>query len=126
MRKVQQALQQAVLQPWIKTFMRLGYAAKGILYLFIGLPAGRAALLPYAEAGGSKSVLLALVDQPFVWLFLSFLAVSLLGYVVRRFLQAILNSGHCLTVQTALQRFDYFLSGSSYLGISYSAFLVAV
>lgn len=40
MRKVRQALQQVVKQPWMKTFMRLGYAAKGILYLFIGLLAG--------------------------------------------------------------------------------------
>ncbi|KAI9132300.1 DUF1206 domain-containing protein [Acaryochloris sp. CCMEE 5410] len=126
MRKVRQALQQVVKQPWMKTFMRLGYAAKGILYLFIGLLAGRAALLPHAEAGGSESVLLALVDQPFGWLFLSFFAASLLGYVVRRLLQTILSSGHRLTVQTALKRFGYFLSGSSYLGISYSAFLVAV
>lgn len=125
-RRIQQALQLVAIQPWIMKFMRLGYTAKGILYLFIGLLAGRAALLPYAEAGGSSSVLLTLVDQPFGKVILVFFATSLLGYVFRRFLQAVLDPGHHPRPQRILQRAGYIMSGCSYLGISYSALLVVI
>lgn len=124
--KIRQAVQQVAAKPWFIRFMRCGYAAKGILYLCIGLLAGRAALVPYAEAGGTESVLLVLVDRPFGWVLLSVFAASLIGYVLRRFLQALFDPGYRLTFKRALQRIGYFMSGCSYLGISYSALLIAM
>ena len=124
--KVQQSLRQAAVQPCLIGFMRLGYAAKGVLYFFVGFLASRAALLPYAEAAGCDSVLQALVDKPFGQPFLCCFAISLLGYVLRRFLQAGINLESLSNFQKFGQRLGYCMSGCSYLGISYSAFLIVM
>jgi len=125
-RKFQRSLRQAATRSWLTGFMRLGYAAKGILYFFIGFLAGRAAILPYAKAAGSDSVLRSLVDKPFGKLFLCLFAISLLGYVLRRFLQATINLGRRQDPTKIIQRMGYAMSGCSYLGVSYSAFSVVV
>lgn len=125
-RKVQKSLHQVSTHPWLTGFMRLGYAAKGILYFFIGFLAGRAAIVPYAKAAGSDSVLRSLVDKPFGNLFLCLFAIGLLGYVLRRFLQATINLRRHRDPTKLVQRIGYAMSGCSYLGISYSAFSVVV
>lgn len=125
--KLSSHLEKVAGQPKTSQFMRIGYLSKGCLYLLIGLLASRSALLPRAEAGGSYSALVALVDQPFGKFLLILLGIGLLGYVLRRFLQVALNPQHQkISFKQILQRLGYFMSGCSYLGVSYSALMLII
>lgn len=79
---------------WIKPLARMGYGARGLVYLIIGIFALLAAI-GGGEKKGSKDALRTLLEQPFgeaiVWLMVAGLA----GYVIWRLVQAFLDpDGH--------------------------------
>ena len=112
-----------VSNPFFKQYILLGYAAKGVIYFLIGILAIEAAILPERKAAGTYNALKHLSGQPLGSIILCLLAVSLIGYVVRRLLQAIVYPGHTsgFSFSSLLQRTGYILSGLSYAGVAYSA-----
>jgi hypothetical protein len=79
---------------WIMPLARMGYGARALVYLIIGIFALLAAI-GGGEKKGSKDALRTLLEQPFgeaiVWL----MVVGLAGYVIWRLVQAILDpDGH--------------------------------
>jgi len=79
---------------WIMPLARMGYGARGLVYLIIGIFALLAAI-GSGEKKGSKDALRTLLGQPFgegiVWLMVAGLA----GYVIWRLVQAFLDpDGH--------------------------------
>ena len=115
--------QEIVANPFFKQYILLGYAAKGVIYFTIGILAIEAAILPERKAAGTYNALKHLSDRPLGSIILCLLAVSLIGYVVRRLLQAIVYPGHTsgFSFSSLLQRTGYILSALSYAGIAYSA-----
>jgi hypothetical protein len=73
---------------WIETLARAGYAAKGTVYLLVGVLAAQAAL-GSGEAEGSSGALRTLVDEPLGQAFLGVIALGLFGYVVWRVVAAV-------------------------------------
>ena len=70
----------ADLRPWMKRLVRVGYAAKGVLYLLIG---GLALQLAVGDGGrltDTSGALKTLVGQPFGRALLAVIAVGLLAY----------------------------------------------
>lgn len=120
---MQQWLKNALENPWLKRFILIGYVAKGILYFLIGVLAIRAATIAGEEAAGTYKTLVTLGRQPLGGLFLVLLAIGLVGYVLRRLLQAILDPGHSnsYSFRRIVQRLGYVMSGISYAGVAYSA-----
>src|SRR5437773_11004897 len=53
------------LVPWLEAFARMGYAAKGIVYLMIGVMAGLFALGRRNRPGDFSTVLLQSFHEPF-------------------------------------------------------------
>lgn len=114
---------EVVANPWLRKFILLGYAAKGVVYFSVGVLAIEAAILPEQKAAGTYAALKYLSGQPLGSIFLCMLAVGLMGYVLRRLLQAIIYPGHSqdFSPKRLLQRLGYLISSLSYAGIAYSA-----
>ena len=73
----------------IKTLTRMGYAARGVIFVVVGT----LALLTVFGAGGkttdSRGALITILEQPFGSILLGLLIIGLIGYVVWRIIQAL-------------------------------------
>lgn len=76
--------------PWIERLARFGFAAKGVVYILVGLIAARAALGD-GDAEDSSGALAALSDEPFGQTLLWLIGLGLLGYVIWRAVSALRN-----------------------------------
>lgn len=77
--------------PWVERFARFGYAARGVVYVTIGLLAERTAFRRTSEQPDSDSALRAIVIQPFGRFLVALLAAGLIGYVLWRLVQAVVD-----------------------------------
>ncbi len=107
---------------WLAYYARIGYAAKGVIYGSTGVLALLEALdLTAGETVGSKGALRTIANQPFGRTLDVVIAVSLIGYVVWRFLQAFLDPEHSgMNASDILRRISYAASGLVYASIAYS------
>ena len=115
---------QASTEDWIAYFARFGYAAKGVLYGGIGILALLQTLnISSGKTVGSKGVLQTIASQPYGQVLLVILAISLMGYVVWRFIQAFLDPEHDDSNDTkdVVRRIGYACSGLVYTGVAFSA-----
>jgi hypothetical protein len=71
---------------------RLGYAARGTVYLIIGLLALTAAASRGGEATGSRGALLTLLTQPLGYLLLAAVGLGLFGFGLWRVIQSLLDA----------------------------------
>jgi len=107
---------------WIERLARFGYAAKGVVYAIIGLLAVQVALGMGGKTTDPKGALQTIVTQPFGKLLLGLVAFGLMGYVLWRFVQAILDPEKKGTdAKGIFQRIGYAGTGLIYAGISLSA-----
>ena len=107
--------------PWIATLARIGYAAKGTVYLIIGLFAARAALGMGGDNMGSREALRTIVEQPFGRVLLGVTAVGLLGYALWRFISSAVDAErHGTDAKGLAIRAGHVLSGLAYgsLGVA--------
>lgn len=74
--------------PWLARLARLGYAAKGIVYMIVGVLATQAAFGAGGQTTGSEGALQEIVTQPFGQVLLGIVAIGLVGYALWRFVQA--------------------------------------
>ena len=83
------------LRPWVAPMVRVGYAAKGIIYLLIGVLALRlAAGLEGGRLANPDDALRILFRQPFGQLLLAIVAVGILTYSLWQFVEAIWDTRH--------------------------------
>jgi len=77
------------------TLARLGYAARGVVYLLVG---GLAVLAAWGGGGGrttdTRGALRTLLDEPFGYAMLGAIALGLVFYAVWRFIQAVMDADH--------------------------------
>lgn len=116
--------EKALTNPWLRRYILIGYAAKGTVYLLIGLYAVQAAIYPEQEALGTYLTLSFVRYKPLGSLLVFLLGITLIGYVLRRLFQTILLPGHSnpWSLKSIVQRLGYIASGLSYAGVAYSAF----
>lgn len=108
--------------PWIRWLARLGYAAKGVVYLVIGGLAVRAALTPVQDPQGSSGALRSIQDAPFGRGALAVIAVGLAGYVLWRLVQAIRDPENKGTGAKGIAtRVGYLISGVLYGAVALEA-----
>ncbi|HVT05156.1 MAG TPA: DUF1206 domain-containing protein [Thermoanaerobaculia bacterium] len=68
---------------------RLGFAAKGVVYIFVGILAAEAAVGSGGKTTGSRGALATILEQPFGRMSLAVIALGLFGYAVWRVIEAI-------------------------------------
>lgn len=90
--KVQRGVARSADRPWLERVARLGYAAKGMVYLLIG---GLAALAALRSPGGATTdrsgVMKQIAQQPYGWILLGLLAVGLVGYAIWNVVRGIVD-----------------------------------
>jgi len=121
--KIQRLIEQVVVHPWLYRWVRLGFAAKGTVYLAIGLIAARATIGAQGRVAGTYQALVKIKTQPLGQFLLCILAVGLAGYVLWRFVQATIDPEHTgkLSRKRVLQRVAYLINGMGYAGVAYTA-----
>ncbi len=81
--------------PWIEKLARLGFLAKALLYVTIGVLACAAALrLGGTPATGSRGAMAKLLDAPLGHVLLVIIAIGLFGYAAWRIIEGIVDPEH--------------------------------
>jgi hypothetical protein len=102
----------------LELLARLGYAARGVVSLLIGLLALLAALGRGGEVTGSKGALQALFAQSWGSILLGVVALGLFGFALWRALQSILDADGLGNTWGALaKRAGQLISAGVYLGL---------
>lgn len=101
---------------------RLGYAARGFVFLIVGALAGLAAIGVRNRASDSKDALYTLLGEPFGHGLLALIAVGLACFAAWRFTQAFLDADHQGSNFKALSRRAIYAGAAIfYLGFAWVA-----
>lgn len=81
--------------PWIEGAARIGYLAKGVVYLIVGGLAAAAAFGAGGRTTGSEGALATILHQPFGRVLLALVAIGLAGYAFWRAVEGLADpEGH--------------------------------
>jgi len=119
--QTEQTVRQAA--PWVERLARFGYAAKGTVYIVIGVLAVMAAWTGRGKTTDSQGALVSIAQNPMGRFLLILVAVGLAGYALWRFVEAGLdpeNEGS--DAKGFAIRSGFVLSGIVYSVLAYTAF----
>lgn len=104
---------------WIERLARFGYAAKGVVYILVGILAFQAAFNWGGRITGSEGAFRTIANQPFGNILLFLVAIGLIGYVIWRFVEAFRDPEHNDSGLSAFgRRLSYFISGLIYASLA--------
>lgn len=111
---------------WVEPLGRVGFAAKGLIYVLVGGLAALAAAGAGGETTGSAGALRRIAQLPFGRVLLGVIALGLVGYAVWRFIQCYTDTENKGNGPKGLAlRAGYAVSGVIHLGLAGSAALLA-
>ena len=117
---------QRVAGSWVKPLARIGYIAKGVVYVIVGVIAVQAAF-GTDTTEGSKGAIRSIADQPFGQVLLILMAIGLAGYVAWRFAQSVLNAeDEDDDAKGIIKRIFYAVSGLAYASLAFLAVRTAL
>jgi hypothetical protein len=112
---------QAADSPAGQGLARWGYLMKGLVYLIVGLIAGRVAIGDSAKTTDNKGALQAIYRAPFGQALLAVVLVGLVGYALWCFLRAILDADRKGTsAKGIVARIGYGVVGLIYASLAFS------
>lgn len=88
------AANQAAHSPWVEALGRAGLAARGVVWVLVGLLAVQIARGTGEEQADKDGALQTVADQPFGKVLLVLLAIGFLGYAAWRIVAAAVERGH--------------------------------
>lgn len=113
--------------PWIEVFARIGFAAKGVLYLTISALAASAALGMGGKADpDSRHALAKIFEVPYGRFLVGIVAVGLVGYAAWRIIEGITNPQHERGAKGAAQRVSSIVRGLIHLALAFAAAMLAL
>jgi Domain of Unknown Function (DUF1206) len=112
---------------WVERLARFGFAAKGFVYAIVGVLAIQTAIGIGGETTDTQGALQTIARQPFGQLLLILVAIGLIGYVLWRVVQAVLDPEHKGHDGKGIaQRLSYGLNGLIYAGLAWSALRLVI
>jgi hypothetical protein len=102
----------APIKPWVRRFVRIGYAAKGVIYFLIGILALRLAFGEGGRLTDQNGILHTIVRQPFGTILLSTIGVGLLAYSAWEIVRALLDRSSRGWADRALSIIKAFVYGA--------------
>lgn len=108
---------------WIGKYARIGIAAKGVVYILVGVLAAMTVFGSGSNGknGGKQGALQTVLDQPFGQFLLGAVVIGLLGYVTWRMIQAFVDPDDKGTdARGIIKRSGLFISGLVYLFFAFS------
>lgn len=106
---------------------RLGFGARGLVYVVVGGLAALAAIGEGGGTGGSKSALAVLLGQPFGAVIVGALALGLFAFALWRIVDALSDADrHGSDPKGLAVRGGHLLSGAAYFGLALAAIGMAV
>ena len=112
---------------WMTRVARIGYLAKGVVYICVGLFSALAAFAGRARASDSRAALEKISEQPFGRAMLISLAAGLVCFVVWRLIEAIANPGEYHSgFKAVVSRVRALFSAAVYSGITLAAVRTAM
>ena len=109
--------------PWVEGIARFGYAAKGVVYIVMGV----LAVLAAVEAGGGSTTdqngaFQTIEEAPFGQVLLGVVAAGLVGYVLWRSIQALADpDGEGTDLKGVAKRLGYAGSALLHAGLAFTA-----
>ncbi|WP_413159931.1 DUF1206 domain-containing protein [Capilliphycus salinus ALCB114379] len=121
--EIKQRVKPIIVYRWIIGLIRFGFVAKGSIYGTIGLVAVFALVNRDQEILGTHGILVEIAEEPLGRLLIGILMIGLMGYVLRRFIQAVFDPKHPgeFNLKRLIHRCGYLMSGLTYSGIVYTA-----
>jgi hypothetical protein len=107
---------------WVETMARCGYATKGVVYVIVGVLAVMTAIGAGGATKDSSGALATIAQQPFGRILVGLTALGLFGYVIWRFVQAVLDPERKGTdVKAIFARIGFAISGIVYASLAFLA-----
>lgn len=107
---------------WLERFARFGYAARGFVYVLLGIFAMRAAIGIGGSATDTQGVLRDLLTRPFGKTILVLTAIGLAAYAAWRFIQSFKDADHeGSDAKGILKRTGFAISGVIHVGLAIQA-----
>lgn len=112
---------------WVEILARFGYATKGVVYVIVGILAVMTAIGAGGSTTGSSGALETIAQQPFGRILVGLTALGLIGYVIWRFVQAIMDpEDKGSDAKAMIARIGYAISGIVYGGLTFLAARMAL
>jgi Domain of Unknown Function (DUF1206). len=109
-------------KPWVERLIRLGYGARGVVYIVIGTLTAQALIGTGGQTTGQRGALEEIVTQPSGQLLLGVIALGLTVYAAWRFVQALVDPDNEGTgAKGIIRRVGYAISGLTYTGLTFIA-----
>jgi len=116
----------AATSKWMTGFARLGYAAKGVVYIIIGFLAAKLAIGQGGTATDQRGALHIIYDQPFGKFLLIVVAIGLLAFALWSLIQAIYDTeGEGRKAKGIIARIGYAVVGITYGILAFGAYQLA-
>jgi hypothetical protein len=108
---------------WMTILARLGYGAKGVVYLIIGWLAVQVAIGSGGKTTDQRGALQVISEQPFGKFLLVLVIIGLIGFAIWCFLQAWFDTeGKGSDIKGIIGRLGYAITGVSYAILAFGAF----